>query len=312
MTGVPNRSEFALLPAEEAWAAEVAARLRLVLASGADESNEDRSARLEEEVLRSLELVPQGQRPLHVAMLRKHFPSESVAKATDRPSDRKLDTPEAVIQVLSAAWANFTADQKLSFRQELVESGVVEVATAQGDGTDFSDVKQRLGLSATEQLVSQKLGKLCVQESEFLIRLDQLVWNTWKALAQRSALKRDAALGDMRLQFRRYLKGDSEPTDLQIAQQIERTRQLTAVLIGSIAQIGSGYVKRHQTRYSPEAIRDLVKMEGGGGFGFDSKCWKKYAELASEINEATIQAEMVEIVVKYVEELMKGMVKTGS
>jgi hypothetical protein len=78
------------------------------------------------------------------------------------------------------------------------------------------------------------------------------------------------------------------------------------VLLGSISQISRGYVKRFQTRYSPEAVQDLVKMEGGGGWGgIEPKCWRKYAELASEINEATVQNDMQEVVVKYVEEIVR-------
>ena len=147
---------------------------------------------------------------------------------------------------------------------------------------------------------------------EFLSKLDQLAWNTWRTLAPRSSIKRDTALGDLRLQTRRYLKGESQPSDLQIAQQIERTRQLIAMLLGSISQISRGYAKRHQTRYSPEAIQDLVKMVGSGSWGFEGKCWRKYSELAGEINEATIQNEMQEVVVKYVEDLMRGTARSGA
>jgi hypothetical protein len=147
---------------------------------------------------------------------------------------------------------------------------------------------------------------------EFLSKLDQLAWNTWRTLAPRSTVKRDASLGDLRLQVRRYLKGEAEPTDLQIAQQIERTRQLLAMLLASMSQISRGYAKRHQTRYSPDAIQDLVKMEGGGSWGLEGKCWRKYTELAGEINEATIQNEMQEVVVKYVEDLMRGTARPGT
>ncbi len=181
-----------------------------------------------------------------------------------------------------------------------------------GDGAfDPGEVRQRFGMGTTDTLAPQRLGRLSIQQMEFLSKLDQLAWNTWRTLAPRSAVKRDNALGDLRLQTRRYLKGEAEPTDLQIAQQIERTRQLIAMLLGSMSQISRGYAKRYQTRFSPEAIQDLVKMEGAGSWGFEAKCWRKYLELAGEINEVTIQNEMQEVVVKYVEDLMRGTARSG-
>ena len=155
---------------------------------------------------------------------------------------------------------------------------------------------------------SDRLTRLCAQQEEFLVKLDQLVWNTWKILAPKSALKRDASLGDLRTLVRHYLRGDAEPSDQQMVQQIERTRQLIAVLMGSMSQISRGFAKRYQTRYAPDAVKDLVKLEGGGRLltSADTRYWRKYSELAAEITEAGIQSDMQDVIVRYVEELMRG------
>jgi len=78
-------------------------------------------------------------------------------------------------------------------------------------------------------------------------------------------------------------------------------------LLGSLAVTSRGFVKRYQTRYAPDAVRDIVKMEGGiGPFGGDGKCWKKYNELAAEINELSIQTDMMETVARFVEDMTKS------
>lgn len=312
---IPPGSE--VMRSEDAWAREVAAALRLILSSGAEETPAQRGKFLEEQVQRSLQQVPPGQRERHLDCLRDYFPVGLVdvpAKAADAPA-AVPEVPAAVLALVLAAWSRFTPEQRVELQDQLVAAGVAAPPGA-GGAADFTEVRQRLGLAPNESVVAPRLGRLAVHELEFLAKLDQLAWNTWKTLAPRASLKRDTALGDVRVLTRRYLKGDAEPTDTQVSQQIERTRQLIASLLGSISQVGRGYAKRHQTRYSPEAIQDLVKMEGGGsgwlGGGLETKCWRKYCELAGEVNEATIQNEMQEVVVKYVEELMRGMAKGGA
>jgi hypothetical protein len=238
-------------------------------------------------------------------MVEHRVAAPSAAAPAERP-----ETPEALLRVVQEAWGRFSPEQRSALRDKLVAAGIVEAAPAAAEGLPdaavFGEVKQRAGLAPAEAVQPVRLARMFLHQMEFFSKLDQLAWTTWRALAPRSPVKRDTTLGDMRLQTRRYLKGDPEPTDLQVARQIEFTRQLIAILLGSISQISRGYVKRFQTRYSPEAVQDLVKMEGGGGWGgIEPKCWRKYTELASEINEATVQNDMQEVVVKYVEEIIR-------
>jgi hypothetical protein len=92
-----------------------------------------------------------------------------------------------------------------------------------------------------------------------------------------------------------------------VAQQLEKTRQLIAGLLAALGPAGKNYARRYLTRYSPEAVRDLVKLEGASIFGnADARYWKKYTELAQEISEASIQTDIQDAVAKYAEDLMRG------
>ena len=129
---------------------------------------------------------------------------------------------------------SLTAEERQRLREKLVECGVVEAAAAQSvDG--FAAFRKQAMLAPADTIAPARLEKLLIQELEFLAKLDQLAWTTWKMLAPKSALKRDTSLGDFRAVLRRYLKGDAEVNDLQLAQAIERTRQLVAILLGSIS-----------------------------------------------------------------------------
>ena len=60
----------------------------------------------------------------------------------------------------------------------------------------------------------------------------------------------------------------------------------------------------------PAAVKDLAAMEGGGMFSnAEQKNWRKYVQLAKDLNEDSVEAEMVECVARYAEGLMRG---TGS
>jgi hypothetical protein len=186
----------------------------------------------------------------------------------------------------------------------LKEIGLIEPAPAE----PFAELRQRLGFGGQEPMAAERAERLAAQLVELFLRLDQLAWNTWRALAPRSSHKRDGNLTDLRGFLRKHLRGDGEPAEAPLAQHLERTRQLVASLLGALSQVGRGIVARHQTRHSPEAIRGLVEAEKRQRLFLtrDARCWRKYVELAAEITEATLEVEAQEVVARYVEELMRS------
>ena len=157
----------------------------------------------------------------------------------------------------------------------------------------------------------QRLYRLLTALADFVLSLDQLGWGLWKAMAPRSQVRRDQTFeGDIRKAGGRYLSGDTEVSIGQITQIIDRLRQLVAGLIGAIGPAGRSFSQRHLARFGPDAIKDLAAMEGGGMFAnAEQKNWRKYVQLAKDLNEDSIEAEMVECVARYAEGLMRG---TGS
>jgi hypothetical protein len=307
--------ESTVSPSEDQWATAVAANLRLIQAAGADEPADQRKDHIAALVQRSLQSVPAGQRALYLERLGAHFPVGQVVAAPQFISEAAPvslpQTPDDIAALVSAAWGRFSPEQRRVLRERLTASGVVE-QSAPADATDFSEVKRSFMLAPNDNVVALRVGRLALMGTDFVTKTDQLTWSTWKQVAPQTILKKDAALGDLRALMRRYVKGDPEITDQQMAQQIDRTRHLVSSMLGALAVTSRGFVKRYQTRYSPDAVKDIVKMEGGlGAFGNEGKYWRKYVELSSDISEVSIQTDMMESISRFVEDMMKTK-KPGS
>ena len=158
------------------------------------------------------------------------------------------------------------------------------------------------------QVDLQRLYRLLTALADFVLSLDQLGWNLWKAMAPRSQVRRDSTFGgDLRKAGALYLSGDTEVSIGQITQIIDHLRQLVAGLMGSIGPAARSFSQRHLAHLGPEAIKDLAAAEGGGLFSnADQKNWRKYVQLAKDLNEDAIEAEMVECVARYAEGLIRG------
>jgi len=313
MTAVIPSSASRPLDDDILWAQTLARRLYLVLARGADESPEQRQAIFEQEVRRELEKKSPARRAVCLARLSDYFPSgASYASGGEAPAPTATADAEAALGWFIESWEKASPEIQETCRARLARAGVLLASSGGAEG-DQAGLRQSLALGPNDTLATARLHCLFAMLADFLVKLEHPAWNAWKTLAPRSIVKREAMHHDIRLQLRRYLKGDTEPDDAQMAQQIERTRQLITVLLSSISQVGRGSAKKYQSRYSPDAVRELVKMEKGKGFLVSNKvrCWKKYCEMSAEIGEMNIQDEIQDVIVRFVEELMHGMKSGG-
>lgn len=303
----------ASLPDAPVWAAGAAARLRYLQANFADDSRENRESFLEDELKKLLAPVPAGKRQLYLDALAEKFPTwESLATATTAPAAGAAApgemSPDDIWTLFLKTLPRYTLEQRETIRRRLADAGFVHVAGDSLDTDALVEITQKLKLSPADKIDAARLGKLFAALAEVCIMTDQLAWNVWKGLAPKSPIRRDGSAGDLRTALRRSVTGDAEVSSVQITRQLEKMRQLIAGLLASLGPAGKNFARRFQTRYSPEAIRDIVKMEGGSSiFGnADSKLWKKYTELAGEISEGSIQTDMMDAVAQYAEDLMKG------
>lgn len=140
---------------------------------------------------------------------------------------------------------------------------------------------------------------------EFASSLDQVVWNTWKAVGPNSAVKRPAPLkGTMA----RFVTGEADTPRDKVKQDLERLRQMTAALTASVNQAGRQFAQRHIERFGSAEIERAVREEGGGGWGgLEAKCWKKYQQMSGTMDAEEIHRELLGAITSFTESLLRGI-----
>lgn len=290
-----------------AWAASQVTRLKYLQGNLAEATPENRQALLEEEMRRALQELPLEKRGSHLYALAQAFPEWELAAATAiAPATGARQTPDEVIKSFLQLVPSLAGEQREQVKQQLAALGLVISSGSPIEGEALVAIRTKLKLDAEDPISGPQLAKLFATYAEAMLALDQLAWNVWRNVAPKSPVRRDVAQGDLRTVTRRALSGDAESAAavVQVQKQLEASRQLIAGLLAGLGPAGKNFAKRYQARYTPDAVRELVRAEGGGKN--DAQFWKKHTELAAEITETVIEDDVQAAVVKYAEDLMRG------
>lgn len=289
-----------------AWATSLATRLKYLQANLPDATPEARQVQIEQELSRALQGLPVEKRGSHLYALAQAFPEWETAAATAiTPAAAKRLSPEELISAFVQLVPQLTPAQREAVKQQLAAAGLVQAANAPIDGEALVAVRAKLKLDAEDPISGPDLAKLFAAYAEAMLALDQLAWNVWRNAAPKSPIRRDVAQGDLRTVTRRTLAGDADSAAMlgHVQKQLEASRQLIAGLLAGLGPAGKNFARRYQQRYTPDAVREAVRAEGGKT---DVQFWKKHTELAAEITETVIEDDVQAAVVKYAEDLMRG------
>ncbi len=308
VTPMPPASPTEVANAECAsWVEALVKRLKYLQTTLAGEKPEDRQVHLEEELRRALEAVPLGKRGSHLYQLAQAFPEWDLAAATaTAPAAVARQMPEEIVRSFLQLVPQLSGGQREKVKQQLAEAGMIQPATHAIEGESLTAIRTKLKLDPEDPIDTQQMARLFAVFAEAMLTLDQLAWNVWRNAAPKSPVRRDTAQGDLRTVTRLSLAGGAEAANaqVQVQKQVDASRQLTAALMAGLGPAGKNFARRHQERYTPDAVREVVRAEGGGKG--DAQFWKKHTELAAEITETVIEDDVQAAVVKYVEDLMRG------
>jgi len=280
----------------------------------ADQGAEVRREYLTEEVERAMESVAPQQRQEFLRELMEQFPSWDAKvevqlrkeETTDRSETdrRELADPNFLVARLIEASASLGEPERKVLIERLKEANLAEVRSGAWPAEAEAQLRQTLRL--TEPTVDPvRVLELVGMLSDFALKLDQLCWGSWRRISPKSGIRQDQRLQEA---LRRHVAGDADMPRGQVAADLEKLRQLIASLVSAVGQAGRQFASRHMARFSPHEIEALAAMEGGGFLvGKDTKCWRKYVELADALNEAAIENEIMETIANYAENLMKGL-----
>jgi hypothetical protein len=288
-----------------AWASSLGERWKYLQTSLATETAENRQVYMEEELRRALLTTPAAQRGAYLEALATRYPAwELAAVALNAPAAVTRQKPDEIIAAFLQLVPQLTGAQREGVKQKLAALGLVAPAAAPIEGEALTEVQAKLKLEPEDPIGVQQLGKVFALYVEAMLTLDQLAWNVWRNAAPKSAIRRDTTQGDLRTVTRRALAGDATLPTNQVQKQIEASRLLIAGLLAGLGPAGKNFSRRYQQYYAPDAIREVLRAEGGGKS--DAHCWKKYTELASQLSETVIEDDVQEAVVKYAEDLMRS------
>ncbi len=293
---------------------ETANRLRLIQVDFADESDQTRIEYLCEEVERALKKVLPKERNVFLERLMARFPAGNVgtqpmlkeqkAKSGSIIDAAKLKDVDFLVRRLLEIAPTLSSAQKEFVTKSLQQRGLgLQVRQNYSDEL-VQKLKAKLQLGDKAGFDANRLTELIVLLTDFVCRLEPLVWNTWRKLSPRSSIRPP---GDLKSTMGQFMYNDSNATREQVDKELKELQRLIAAIITAVSRLGGQFAKHHLARFSPTEIEALVRMEHGSVFvSHEVKCWRKYLELADTLTEDAIDMEMRKAIVDYVESLVKS------
>ena len=296
-----------------AFVAATVNRLRMVLVDFADDSNQTREECLDDVIERSLgEIVP-DQRRAFLQDLMERFPAWDArvdvalkkADTVDRSDtdDRELQDPNFLVARLIQLAPSLSDRDRQVLVERLREAGLSSENVDAWPQQERAKLRQMLQLKDESPLELSRALELVCLLGDFASRLDQLVWNTWRAIHPRSARRRAHRL---REQMGELIRADADVSRGQVKDDLDRLGGLIAAITSAVRQAGR-HASQYIARLSPAEVEHMAEMEGGGFLvGKEVKCWRKYVELSNALSEDIIESEIREAIARHVESLMKG------
>ncbi|MEO6002381.1 MAG: hypothetical protein ABIZ04_16175 [Opitutus sp.] len=307
MTPAETSHPVESVPVEaQLWAEALAQELNLAHSQHTDATAEDRAARLEEVVRTAILAISPGGRAPYLRALNDRFPSWAESTRRIYEQKHRVVSPDEAIEAFFQQATFFTPEQREQVRERLSALGLS--STDELNSEARAEVQTKLKLQPEDAIDAQRLAKLFATFADLMLGLDQLVWNLWRSAAPQSSIRRDLSPAELRALVRRSLCGDAEASAVQVQQQLEMTRQLTAGLLAGLGLAGQTFGNHFHARYSPDAIRSAIDAESGGGLfaSAEAKCWKRYTDLSAELTAEAIETQVRDTVVKYAEDLIRG------
>lgn len=283
-------------------ASRVASRLRLLCAELYDEPASVRTAHIESELKRALEGRSRAERQSILEELRPMFP-EVVAQEAGEPGGAgagsgSLD-PESALGFLESEAASMSESERQLVAARLARAGYSMPGGRVG-WTPETEERLRRVLRVREgaSLDPDRVASLAAMLADSMMKLDDASWAAWQEIAPRSQVRQRARIRDVLL---RFVEGDDDTPRVRVEGDLEQTRMLTALLLGSTGRAASA---------AWEHVRALLPSEieqASGARGKHRKLWSTFEELAAtHLTSHALEGHMRGVVEKDVQEFMLG------
>lgn len=297
-------------------AAELAQRLRLLQVDLADQPAAERQGHMAEVLERGLSgLAPESRRAV-IELLTERFPSwdsnvqliggggsGAAAPAAQSVTDAaELRDPSFLIARLIELSSGMTPGQKQAAAAELQKAGFALTGEGGLPESEARALQSALGHGPRDTLDAGRSLELAAVLSDFAIKLDVLMTDIWRKIAPNSTIRKSATL---RVTLGRFASGDRDTARPQVEQEIALLRQITAGVASAISRAAPQFARKHLERFGATEIERAVREEGGG-WGMESKCWKKYQQICASIDIEAAERELLAVIAEHAEKLIRG------
>jgi len=295
-------------------------RLRMIQVDFADESDQTRQEYLCEEIEHALKSVMPDERRDFLEGLKTRFPTladlggvpvsqSQEDKTLNRPTPGQgmSDDHGMLVELLVKMFPTLSDDGKGSVVKGLQQGGIAIRGSQNYSGAVPTELPEQLQTilqpDDDSALEPARVGELAMLLADFVIKIEPLVWNTWRNLSPRSNIRPSGNIKDI---MKKFACSGGDSTEEPVVDKLKELHQIIAAMITSVGRAGDQFAKHHLSKLSPAEISALVRLEPKSVLvGHEVKCWRKYQELAGELTEASIEAQIREAIVDFVESLME-------
>ena len=309
----------------------LAARLRMLFADSVGQHREARGADLLAEIEHAVAEAPAHDRAGLIRDVLASLPGWEAAlavggEAAGDPTtrDAELRDPGFLVERLEEIADGLSDAQREAIALRLGAAGLVPSAgSATSPAADGNRAAQEVVPVSDQQadrlssilraegrveIDPERLLELCLAMADLVTKLDQLAWSTWRAMSPRSDFKRRMSAQEA---MRRYLSGDPAVPREQVADEIERLRRLAGALISTVAKVGF-VAYRQVAKNAPSEIEVLAKPEKKAFESLEVACWRKYRQLAGNLDQALVEAEVLSSLSDSIEALVRGVSRSNA
>ncbi len=298
----------------ESLAERTANRIRLLQADLADVDPDVRRAHVTDEVREALSnLVPHDQEKFLEA-LEARFPAWESQGLVPR-GDKGAEAPAPVaptdlaefndagflIRQLQKLASDMSAEQRVRAAEELGRAGIT-TGGAGGVSADAMDrLRAALELPPDSAVDLERTVHVMATVLEKVVSLDDIAWKNWKQMSDTRRSRGRSGLAGM---LGKYLVGDGDVGRSQVTDELEAFRRLSASLMLALSQSGQAAYKQLR-KLHPDEIEAIIRNEKGSVLvSQDVRCWRRYRELAGDMDSALIEAEVLRSLASWVNEWM--------
>ncbi|MBN1508274.1 MAG: hypothetical protein JW955_15610 [Sedimentisphaerales bacterium] len=293
---------------------EASHRLRIVQRDFADQGESQQKQYLCEELEQLLKGIPFGERKAFLEGLLERFPARlpqvcDRAEATVPPAPSRwlaTDQPMQLVDALTEVLPSLPDGERQAILDRL--QGIVG-APAQ---TPQVPTKSLAGMRATLQLASdaeihwERFGDLANLLAEFVLKTELLAATIWGKIAAKSSLRPPKQTRKLAGRFLNEETGNPE----ELTKELQVLLQFVTAIMTAASQAGEVVAFRYAKQFSPDHIHDLVDNEETLRNRFvstDVRCWRKYCELAGDLDAEHIEKEIESAMARQAEAFVKGL-----